>query len=187
MGNLGLVRVGCASGLLALRRVLGLLALAGFVVLAGGCASGGAIERWQLFEPAAASAQTHSDSVDLVFYRELPAGRQFDRPINVYIDGHYLGSLVGNAYVRAQLCPGEHRLAVALEDVQRRYLTKDEGLPFKVDAASARYFKVAVTEGGLVTLTAVPQTELTGGVSSLASRQSHAVPRLAKVACTSPR
>ncbi|QLQ00276.1 MAG: hypothetical protein HZY78_08915 [Burkholderiaceae bacterium] len=53
--------------------------------------------------------------------------------------------------------PGEHRLAVALNDVERRYLTKEEGLPFKVERGGPRYFRVADTQTGVVTLTAVAE------------------------------
>jgi len=76
------------------------------VVGVTGCSTGSTVERWQLFEPASSSAKSQDEAVDLVFFRELPTGRQVDRPINVYIDGHYQASLVGNAFTRAQLCPG---------------------------------------------------------------------------------
>lgn len=153
------------------------------VVGVTGCSTGSTVERWQLFEPASSSAKSQDDAVDLVFFRELPAGRQVDRPINVYIDGHYQTSLVGNAFTRAQLCPGEHRLAVALNDVERRYLTKEEGLPFKVERGGPRYFRVADTQAGVVTLTAVAEAEVPSTVQSLATRQSHAVPRLPRAEC----
>lgn len=164
------------------------LGMAGSLLLAlvlgvAGCSTGSTVERWQLFESASSGAKSQDDAVDLVFFRELPTGRQVDRPINVYIDGHYQASLVGNAFTRAQLCPGEHRLAVALNDVERRYLTKDEGLPFKVERGGPRYFRVADTQTGVVTLTAVAEAEVPSTVQSLATRQSHAVPRLPRAEC----
>lgn len=121
--------------------------------------------------------------MDLIFFRELPAGRELDRPINVYIDGHYQASLVGNAFTRAQLCPGEHRLAVALNDVERRYLTKEEGLLFKVEPGGPRYYRVGDSPTGVVTLTAVTEADVPTNVQSLAVRQSHAVPRLPRTEC----
>jgi OOP family OmpA-OmpF porin len=165
------------------------LGLAGFVLLAlilgsTGCSTGSAVERWQLFESASSGAKSQDVAVELLFFRELPSGRQLDRPINVYIDGHYQASLVGNAFTRAQLCPGEHRLAVAVNDVERRYLTKEEGLPFKVEPGGPRYFRVADTQSGVVTLTAVAEAEVPTAVQSLATRQSHAVPRLPRTDCS---
>lgn len=164
---------GCRLGITGLVLVLGV----------AGCSTGSTVERWQLFESASSSAKSQDEVVDLVFFRELPTGRQVDRPINVYIDGHYQASLVGNAFTRAQLCPGEHRLAVALNDVERRYLTKEEGLPFKVERGGPRYFRVADTQAGVVTLTAVAEAEVPSTVQSLATRQSHAVPRLPRAEC----
>ncbi|GAB4208977.1 MAG: hypothetical protein Fur0019_15290 [Tibeticola sp.] len=152
-----------------------------------GCSAGSAVERWQLFESASSSVKSEDAAVDLVFFRELPAGREVDRPINVYVDGHYQASLVGNAFTRAQLCPGGHRLAVALNDVERRYLTKEEGLPFKVESGGPRYFRVADTQTGVVTLTAVSEAEVPSAVQSLATRQSHAVPRLPRADCGARR
>lgn len=157
--------------------------LLGLLLGVSGCSTGSTVERWELFEAASSGAKSQDDAVDLVFFRELPTGRQVDRPINVYIDGHYQASLVGNAFTRAQLCPGEHRLAVALNDVERRYMTKDEGLPFKVERGGSRYFRVADTQAGVVTLTAVAEAEVPSVVQSLATRQSHAVPRLPRTEC----
>jgi len=163
--------------------------LAGFVLLAlilssTGCSTGSAVERWQLFELASSSAKSQDGAVEIVFFRELSSGRQLDRPINVYIDGHYHASLVGNAFTRARLCPGEHRLAVALNDFERRYLTKEEGFLFKVEPGGPRYFRVAVTQSGVATLTAVTEAEAQSAAQSLATRQSHTVSRLPRADCS---
>lgn len=176
-------RVGQSSMRVCRLGVVGSLLLA-LILGVSGCSTGSAVERWQLFESATSSAKSQDDAVDLLFFRELPAGRQVDRPINVYIDGHYQASLVGNAFTRAQLCPGDHRLAVALNDVERRYLTKEEGLPFKVERGGPRYFRVADTPTGVVTLTAVAEADVPTTVQSLATRQSHAVPRLPRAECS---
>lgn len=163
------------------------LALAAGVLLAG-CA-GGSIERWQMTEgrtpelSAPAGQAAASRPVQVVFFRQAPASGQAERPINLYINGHYQASLVGSTYTEQSLCPGEHRMAVHLNDVQRRYVTKAEGRAVAIAAGKPiQYFRVDEDASGQASLRPATSSEASAA-SSLKLLQTHTIARVPKSNC----
>lgn len=166
---------------------LALVSAAG--LLLAGCA-GGPIERWQMTEgrspdlsAPAGQAAASQRPVQVVFFRQAPTGGQAERPINLYINGHYQASLVGSTYTEQALCPGEHRMAVHLNDVQRRYVTKAEGRAVAIAADKPiQYFRVDEDASGQASLRAATSSEASAA-SSLRLLQTHTIARVPKSNC----
>lgn len=177
----------------ALARHVARCALAGAVGLAllglQACStSGGAVEHWTMVEgrapqPAAAVVAPARQPVAVVFYREAGQGEHALKPINVYINGQYQASLVGNTYTEQALCPGSHRLKVAYNDVQQRYVSKDEGLTFAIGTEPVQYFRVTETGAGVAGLAAVPAETAQAARTSLSELQRHTIPRVVRNGC----
>lgn len=179
-----------ASSMPAIVRAgLRLGAIGALGLLLQACASsGGAVEHWTMVEdvapqPAPAVAAPARQPVAVVFYREAGTGAQAGTPINVYINGQYQASLVGNTYTEHALCPGSHRLKVAYNDVQKRYVSKDEGLDFAVGSAPMHYFRVTETGAGEAALVAVPAEAAQAARASLSERQHHTISRVVRDGC----
>ncbi len=158
-------------------------------LLLAGCAGGGPIERWQMTEDrtpeltAPAGQAGASRPVQVVFFRQAPAGGQAQRPINLYINGHYQASLVGSTYTEQSLCPGPHRMAVHLNDVQRRYVTKTEGQAIAIAADKPiQYFRVAEDGAGQASLHPATSSEASAA-TSLKLLQTHTIARVPKSHC----
>lgn len=114
-------------------------------------------------------------AVVAVFYRDpVPTSRQ-GNPLNIYINGHYQASLIGNTFTEQQIRAGDHRLMVAFNDVDRSYVSKDAGQMFKVGQEGVQYFRIN-------TAADVPRIEMVDqatGKQALQgrNRQDHTVPR----------
>ncbi len=148
--------------------------------------SGGQVEHWRMVEgkapqSAPAAADKARQPVAVVFYRDAASGPHAAAPINVYINGQYQASLVGNTYTQQSLCPGNHRLMAAREDVQRRYVSKDEGQAFAVGTEPVQYFRVSEGAGGVAAI--APATAQSAD-SSLRQLQTHTIPRVVRTGCT---
>lgn len=176
----------------AIRRRAGRLGWAGLAGLAllglQACSGTGAqVERWHMVEgrapqsapPAAGAAR---QPVAVVFFRDATSGPHAAAPINVYVNGQYQASLVGNTYTQQALCPGNHRLMAAREDVQRRYVSKDEGQSFAVGTEPVQYFRVSEGSGGVAAI--APASAQAAG-DSLRQLQTHTVPRVVATGCAS--
>ena len=103
--------------------------------LAGCAGSGSAVEKWHLTEsrePSAPSAVAGAvvQPVRAVLYREAGDSAKARQPINVYLDGHYQASLIGDVYTEVMLCPGKTGVSVAFNDVTQRYVTKLISTPY---------------------------------------------------------
>ncbi|QTD45401.1 hypothetical protein [Ottowia testudinis] len=156
------------------------------VIGLAGCAASGSLERWQVTEPVTPTAVPRPDqpasAVRVVFFREAGSSAKAAQPINLYINGHYQASLVGSTYTEQSLCPGAHRVAVHLNDVRTRYVTKTEGAPLQVGADSIQYFRVVEDAAGNVAVQPVAASAAQG-VSSLRLLQTHTLPRVVNRGC----
>jgi hypothetical protein len=156
------------------------------VIGLAGCAASSSLERWQVTEPVTPTTAPLPDqpasAVRVVFFREAGSSARAAQPINLYIDGHYQASLVGSTYTEQSLCPGAHRVAVHLNDVQTRYVTKTEGTPLQVGADPIQYFRVAEDAAGNAAVHPVAAAAAQG-VSSLRLLQTHTVPRVVNKGC----
>ncbi|MDO5693399.1 MAG: hypothetical protein Q4G70_13160 [Pseudomonadota bacterium] len=164
-----------------------MLCTAGAVVMLAGCATSGQVERWHLTEPktptpAEQLAQASAQPVRVVFFRQTQATEKAAQPINLYLNGQYQASLVGNTYTEQNLCPGAHRFAVAFNDVQRRYHTKEEGQPVNVGTDPMQYFRVTEDAAGQAVLQPAPASEAQT-VRSLRLLQTHTLPRVIRNGC----
>lgn len=153
--------------------------------------SSGAIERWTMVEdrapqPAVAVVAPARQPVAVVFYREAGQGARSQNPINVYINGQYQASLVGSTYTEQALCPGSHRLKVAFNDVQQRYVSKDEGLEHAIGTEPVQYFRVAEDGAGQATVTSVPRETAQAASASLKKLQHHTISRVVQKGCAAP-
>lgn len=170
---------------------LGLAGVAGMALLGlQACSTaGGQVEQWHMVEGRAPhSAQPAAGAgpqpVAVVFYRDVVSGSHAAAPINVYINGQYQTSLVGQTYTQQALCPGNHRMMAAREDVQRRYVSKDEGQSFKVGTEPVQYFRVSEGNGGVASI-APATAQAVAANANLRQLQTHTVPRVIRNGCTS--
>ena len=170
---------------------LGLAGIAGMALLGlQACSSsGGQVEHWRMVEgkaPQSTPAVTGSGSkpVAVVFYRDAVAGAQAQAPINVYINGQYQTSLVGQTYTQQSLCPGNHRMKAAREDVRRQYVSKEEGQTFAVGSEPIQYFRVSEGAGGVASIAPTPAQAVAAN-ASLRQLQTHTVPRVVRNGCAS--
>lgn len=163
----------------------GLLAAACQALALAGCGSMGPVERWHMTDaqaPSNAAPSAPVQPVRVVFFRQASAGDRVAQPVNLYINGQYQASLVGNAYTEQSLCPGTHRLAVQFNDVQQRYVTKTEGQQVAVGSAPMQYFRVTETAAGQAGLQAVGADEASAA-GNLRRLQAHTVPRVVSNGC----
>lgn len=163
---------------------LGLLAL--FLALQG-CGTGG-VERWHVSEartPQAAASVPGAtvQPVAVVFFREAGAGASASQPINVYVNGQFQGALVGNNFNEQALCPGQHSVVAALNDVQQRYASKELRSNFVIGSAPMQYFRISEGAGGQIMLAPATVSAAEAAVPSLRSRQAHTVSRVTRTGC----
>jgi len=160
--------------------------IAGFWMLLGCAGSGGPVEKWQMTKdevPRAAQGQPGAmKPVAVVFYREA-GGANANQPVNVYVNGQYQASLVGNTYTEQSLCPGQHTLAAHFNDVAQRYSTKLAGQSIRIDDRPMQYFKVTEGAGGQANLTPVSADQI-GRITSLQVRQAHTLARVTRSGCS---
>lgn len=155
-------------------------------LLLGACASPTQSERWRMTERleagGGAAGSAPASAVRAVFFRETGAAAKAALPINLYLDGHYQTSLVGNTYTEQSLCPGARRVAVHFNDVERRYVTKKEGALVQIGGGPVQYFRVFEDAAGQAVVQPVTPAAAQG-VSSLRLLQSHTVPRVGPANC----
>ncbi|MFT3779819.1 MAG: hypothetical protein QM772_16400 [Ottowia sp.] len=168
------------------RRLAG-LGIAALVLGLAGCAgTGGPVEKWHMTDGAAPQAAQPlpgpRQPVAVVFYREAEGARA-SQPINVYVNGQYQASLVGNTYTEQSLCPGQHTLAVHFNDVVQRYRTKLQGQPARVDQRPMQYFKVAEGADGQASIVPMPADQVGGKIAALQHRQTHTLRRVTRNGC----
>ncbi|MGB3070630.1 MAG: hypothetical protein WBC18_18895 [Ottowia sp.] len=160
--------------------------IAGLGLLLGCAGAGGPVEKWQMTKdqaPQAAQAQPGAmKPVAVVFYREA-GGANAKQPVNVYVNGQYQASLVGNTYTEQNLCPGQHTLAAHFNDVAQRYSTKLAGRPAHIDSRPMQYFKVTEGTDGQATLTPVAADQA-ARLTSLQVRQAHTLARVTRSGCS---
>ncbi len=120
-----------------------------------------------------------------VFYRDPPPPSNQGNPLNVYINGHYQASLVGNTFTTQHIRPGKHRLMVAFNDVERRYVSKDDGQVFDVGQTPIQYFRISADGAAAPRIAAV---DADAGKAALKGRmrQDHTVPRVQRSKCPTP-
>lgn len=169
---------------------LGLGSLAGIALLGlQACSStSGQVEHWRMVESRAPQSVAPSKGsmlkpVAVVFFRDSVSGANATAPINVYLNGQYQTSLVGHTFTQQDLCPGNHRMMAAREDVRRRYVSKDEGQSFAVGTEPIQYFRVSEGAGGEVRIE--PATaQAAAARAGLRQLQTHTVPRVVRNGCT---
>ena len=152
-----------------------------------GCSSTGQLEQWRMTEQKAPSASAPiagapAQAVRVVFFRDGGSASRLDQPINLYINGHYQASLVGNTYTEQSLCPGAVRIAAQFNDVRQRYTTKTEGVPMTVGNQPVQYFRVSEDAVGNAVVNAV-DGQAAQGATSLRLLQSHTLPRVVRAGC----
>lgn len=167
------------------------LAACAAAVLAG-CAAGGQVgqaERWHMTDAQApASAEpikgAPTSAVHVVFFRQDQAGpaSRAKQPINLYINGQYQASLVGNTYTEHTLCPGTQRVAASLNDVRRRYTTKESGQPLLVSREPVQYFRVSESAAGATSVQPATAAEAQAS-GSLRQRQAQTISRVVRNGC----
>ncbi len=121
--------------------------------------------------------------ITAVFYRDPPPATNQGNPLNVYINGHYQASLVGNTFTVQQLRPGEHRLMVAFNDAERRYVSKDAGQVFKVGQSAIQYFRISADENAAAARIAAVDADAGKAALQGRMRQDHTVPRVLRSKC----
>lgn len=156
------------------------------VAVLSGCGSTGSqVEKWQLTESQAPSAAEKipgaaRQPVRVVFFREAGSGAHAQTPVNLYINGQYQASLVGNTYTEQALCPGQHGLAVQMSDVNQRYTTKQHSAPVTVGLDAVQYFRVSEDAAGVARVTTAPADTT---LPSLRLLQRHTIPRIVRNGC----
>lgn len=170
------------------QRAGAVLAAAAAALLLSACAPATQVERWRMTDRVAAGSGGSgvtfpAAAVRTVFFREAGTSAKAAQPINLYLDGHYQASLVGDTYTEQSLCPGARRIAVHFNDVERRYVTKNQGALVQVGTEAVQYFRVAEDATGQAVVHPVAPAAAQG-VSSLRLLQSHTVPRVAPANCT---
>lgn len=175
-----------------LRRGLGGLlhvAALGTVALAlQACTVGGPLQGWKMVEAqepelVPAVEGTAPQPVAVVFYRELGAGESAGNPINIYINGQYQASLVSNTYTEQALCPGEQQFMVAFNDVRQRYVSKEEGWVFDIEARPIQYFRVSGNDDGGAVIAQVDSATAEAARANLQKRQAHTISRVVNKGC----
>lgn len=152
------------------------------------CTTGATTPHWQLVEERSPQLAPEAEGsapqpVAVVFYRELGAETETSRPINIYINGQYQASLVGNTYTEQMLCPGEQQLMVAFNDVSQRYVNKEEGWVFDIDTRPIQYFRVADDGAGGAVISQVDGETAEAAKGSLQERQVHTISRVVNRGC----
>ncbi|QTD44846.1 hypothetical protein [Ottowia testudinis] len=165
------------------------------LALAGCASSDGAIERWDLSKSAEAGSGGNTirgaDAIPVksdqktavVFVRQVVAPTRAAEPANIYINGRYQTSLVGNVFTEVPLCAGQHSFVAAYSDYQRDYNTKSVVLPFTVKAGPAQYFLVTEDAQGLARLEPMPAEQGKAAADGVKRLQTHAVSRAVDRGC----
>ena len=164
------------------------LALAVVAAVLGGCASQGGVENWKMTESrrAASGDEVAVSAVRLVIFRDGGSSAKASKPINVYIDERYQASLIGDAYTEHTLCPGEHRFAVAFEDVNNHYDTKQAGTALLITRDAVQYVRIVEGAGGEAEFAAVTAEQADESLKSLDYEQAHTISRVPSVNCAVP-
>lgn len=173
-----------AKGMVVLSAGLLAAAVAGLA----GCAGGGQVERWHMTEsrePQAAEAIANApvQPVAVVFYRQVVDQARAGDPVNLYINGQYQASLVGNTYTEQSLCPGQHDLTSAFNDVTNRYETKRVAHHVQIGSEPKQYFRVSEDSAGHTVIEPVQTGAAEETVSSLRLLQTHTIPRVVRRGC----
>lgn len=167
-------------------RTVAWLAAAGAFLLLVGCGTSGTVEKWRMTEvrePGRALADSApASAVRVVFYRQQQATVRSGQPVNLYINGQYQASLVGNTYTEQLLCPGTHRLAVHFNDVRQRYVTKAEGRAAVVGAQTTQYFEVNENAAGEAIVRPADAGQA-AAAGSLRELQTHTISRVVADGC----
>jgi hypothetical protein len=131
-------------------------------------------------EPSAPSAVAGAvvQPVRAVLYREAGDSAKARQPINVYLDGHYQASLIGNVYTEVMLCPGKTGVSVAFNDVTQRYVTKLISTPYVLGKDPTQYFRIAENSAGAAVIEQVSAELARGAVGSLRLQQAHTLSRV---------
>jgi len=151
-----------------------------------GCSTGSGVERWQMTEaqapqPVQPVAGSAVQPVAVVFFRD--AGIATRQPINIYVNGQYQASLTGETFTEKVLCPGEHSLVAAPDDVRQRYQTKQARNRVSIGKEPAQYFRVFQNAAGQIAIAAAPRDAALAAVPSLRTRQSHTISRVSRNGC----
>lgn len=146
------------------------------------------VERWHMTEtrrptPVEKVPGAARQPVRVVFFREAGKGERAQIPINLYINGQYQASLVGNTYTEQSLCPGEHGLAVHFRDVELRYMSKRESRQVAIDAEPVQYFRVSESATGAAQVSAVAGDKAAVVAPTLQLLQTHTISRVVRNGC----
>jgi hypothetical protein len=111
----------------------------------------------------------------LIFYRPgTPTGA--DKPLNVYVNGRFLSSLLPGGYIEHSNCAGPMQVAAVFDDARIRHLgQRGHESEVTLEAGKTYYFQVDETGGGNeAKLMSVPSREVFLGQYR---RQSHVLTR----------
>jgi hypothetical protein len=162
--------------------------------LLGGCATTASepgvarTGKWELFDkmqPVAASEQSR-----IFVYRKATPNDFVDgelKPVNIYVDGAYLASLLPNASAQTLVCPGNHRISgltnkqeVALSDKSQHQISVN--LP----SGGMHYFMAQVGPGQVIRLSPIAVDAAMSEMQQL-PRQAHTISRTAALQCDAQR
>ncbi len=158
--------------------------------LAGCAGQGTGVEKWHMTNERAPSADAPppgapAQAVRAVLYREAGQSAKARQPINVYIDGHYQASLIGDVYTETVVCSGKMGLSVAFNDVNQRYATKLVSTRYAVGSGAVQYFRVSETAAGVASIEQLPADTARAAIGSLRLQQAHTISRVTSEACAS--
>lgn len=127
-----------------------------------------------------------SGKAGLVLYRPHEAGQEGSaKPINVFVAGSYLTSLLPGGFTVASVCPGTVRMAgyeAVAEEVRAANSLPAHALA--VVANQSSYYEI--TQSRVPGDVEVRQTSATEAASARLQQQSHTIPRLTSLPCPSP-
>jgi hypothetical protein len=105
------------------------------------------------------------------------------KPVNIYVDGAYLASLLPNASAQTLVCPGAHRIS-GLANRQEVALSEKNQQQINVQMASGgvHYYAAQVEAGQVIRLQSVAAETALSDMQQL-PRQVHTISRTAPLQC----
>lgn len=114
------------------------------------------IEQWDTFNPQKASIKVPQNRVGVIFLRDQA---KFSEPAaNIFVNGHYLTSLLDGGYKVAYLCSFKQRISSSFTAKNDNYREKDRGDYYTFRPNSVIYIKVG-TRFNKPDLTTIPKAE----------------------------
>lgn len=162
------------------------------VLLVAGCASSAPkanspwLSRPTVHADSFSPPRLESGKAGLVLYRPHQAGQEEGvKPINVFVAGSYVASLLPGGFTVVSVCPGTAKVAgyeLAGDEVRVPDNLPVHGLPVLANQSS--YYEVAQSRAAVDV--ELRQTSATEAASARLQQRSHTIPRLTSVPCTAP-